>query len=202
MKYIQLFFLFLTAFFLYTCTNPFSTRNPEQPEASGLYYEANDKPETVLENFLKSHQDKNSGKYAELFSQSDNKPFRFNPDPLLISQYGNTWTFTEEQEYFNKLIATDKQGYPKIYTSFNSTPVFTGIRQPSPVDSVISNILDYTVQVNYGDTVSTYFGSCFFKLYMDPQPPNYWSIYYWQDNARDSKAEESWSYLKIFIHRD
>ena len=186
---------------LISCTNPFSTRTPAPPDMTPGQpdYDTNNEAEFVISNFILSYEDKNLSHNMDLFSKSEGMGYRFNPDPQLINQYSGPWTITDESEYFNKLISSERKDYPIIQLLFSAPVIFTGI-QPSPVDSVVTNVLPYLLQIDYGDSVATYNGNCFFKLFKDPDPPNYWSIYYWQDNAQDGAYNKSWSYLKLFVH--
>ena len=199
--------LIAIAFLLSTfCTNPFSTRDPEEPDESStstVFNPAID-PEIVLINFSRAMEQKNIEEYMKCFINPDmDAPhtFVYEPEQYFKNDIVDTWTLDPEPNYFNQLTKSTQKDYPFINLSFKDSLSLTPIITTSIDDSVESNSIEYELEVITSDSSSTYRGITRFKLFHSTSPPEHWHIYYWQDNAIDENYKSSWTYLKLYINK-
>ncbi|HGY55297.1 MAG TPA: hypothetical protein ENK44_06340 [Caldithrix abyssi] len=204
MKHIRK-IVFLSILTFTYCTNPFSVRDVEEPGfgSDWVRYAPATSPDSVMYNFRLAIANKNVEEYMRTFVdplKADAHQYRFVPDPYYTNDFPTAWTLDDERNFFSQLVQSDKQDYPKLRLDFLTPLVLTGITPISVDDSVESNNLEYTLQVDYGDSSEVYTGIARFKLYHSKSaPPETWHIYYWQDNAVEQNHDKTWTYLKRFI---
>ncbi len=194
---------FLIILLITGCTNPFDVRNPESPDNQSLtaVFDAPTTPRIVLTNFARALEQKNVQKYLENFSNSDMQnitPFHFEPEQNLFDYFIPVWTIEDEGNYFINLLQTGKVNYPVIKFNYADSVSLTAINASAIDDSVESNYFRYTLEINFGDSVSVYQGRAKFKLLRSRTTLDYWYIYFWSDFALDENYDKSWSFLKSY----
>ena len=113
---IYIFFFLLVA----SCTNPFATRDAEQPDQSALsvvYHPAID-PDTTLVNFKLAIENLNVNEYMRTFNNPEPgsiHQFKFDPEPSLANNFESPWSISDERDYFNNLTKSEKANYPRLY---------------------------------------------------------------------------------------
>jgi len=192
--------ILLIFFFLASCTNPFSVRDPEKPDpkSTTVIYDPAFGPDTVLVNFEKAIENKNLIEYMNVFVSANlNEPhsFIFEPEPYFQNDFIEPWTREDEQTYFDQLTKTKSGDFPKLSLIFKNKPLFTPIIAGSDEDSLQTNSIEYSLQADFGDSSFTYSGVNEFKLFKS-QNDQLWYIYYWRDNAINQSYNTSWTYLK------
>jgi len=196
LKYIIVLNIFIVFF---KCTNPFTTRDADEPDQGSANYQPANNPDITLENFILAVEDKNTSQYMNTMIKPElGGPHRFwfEPEPSLKNNFNGPWLLQDESAYFDNLTKSKKAGFPLLSLTMES-PLLTPITPISVDDSVESNNLAYNLRVDYGDSVKVYQGTMRFKLFHAETPP-YWYIYYWSDNAlTQDDRNSSWTYLKL-----
>ena len=197
MRYKKSFLLFIFTI-VASCTNPFSTRDPEKPESGSNIYDNATLPKIAIENLIKSIKEKNVNEYKKLFAaEISGHSFTFEPEPSLIENFVGNWTIQEEESYFKNLVSSSSANYPILNLSFNVTEYsFPGVEPGSESDSVTTNNMQYVLTVNPGDSTTIYKGNTEFKLFRS-KIDQFWYIYHWKDNAIDQDYNATWTNLKI-----
>lgn len=194
-------FLLLIILLVY-CTNPFSTREPEQPIVSNVKYDPAISSDIVLINFKQAIENKDIEEYMRTVIDPVKDPihsFRFIPEPHFQNDFANAWTVDDERDYFTQLTRSENNDYPKLAFSFLDSVILTPITPISIDDSVESNNLNYEFRVDYGDSTEVYKGIARFKLFHSKLPPEHWYIYFWRDNAIEREFNATWTFLKRYI---
>ena len=174
-----------------SCTNPFSTRTPEEPEIGvgdpGSDVSQTD-PTALLEKFSNSFTVQNVSHYQECLSDLDNIgiSFFFIPENREFSRLTN-WTKQDEINYFNKLINTeDIQEIALDFTNRSDVQI---------ASDTVETQLDYLIDVKFRTKSENYQGRTILKMLRSPA--SLWYIYAMEDLTINSESESStWSKLK------
>ncbi|MFQ5584586.1 MAG: hypothetical protein ACE5GL_09150 [Calditrichia bacterium] len=176
---------------LLNCTNPFSTRDPEEPDLSGGSSTINDlqtNPDSLLTKLRQSFSLKNVTNYEECLADpnTSNAVFVFIPEPREITRFNN-WNRQDECFYFNKLINTEQLN--DIIINFDISNRF----QVSA--DTVEMTLSYLIELKFRTETENYQGQCIFKMLRSSAA--LWYIYYWEDVRLDATdPSKSWSTLK------
>lgn len=183
----------ILALIFITCTNPFSTREPEEPGQSGQSWIPPRRPEFVLQNLTNAILEQNLENYLRSLSDSSRggRPFRYIPDEGVARESPGAfvdWGIANERAYFSQLRALT----PADSLHFL---VLQDVQTTVSGDSAIY-VEDYTLtirhmQQNQGVPAVTS-GQAKFWLGVDTFGD--WAIYRWEDRARG--GEPTWSVLK------
>ncbi|NOG44044.1 MAG: hypothetical protein HND50_02375 [Calditrichaeota bacterium] len=186
--------------FFISCTNLFSTREdkvekPDPGTVSQVFLEPSE-PANIMINLSRAIEGANALEYAKLFSNPEivsEKHFRFIGDANLINQLIFPWTYSEEKNYFSKMIFGEDNEKPAFRFSFvDSLPA----RIYSALDSVETDFMEYELKITLPDTQKVYFGFSNFKLFKSATANEAWYIYSWEDRAKTEALENSWTALK------
>lgn len=181
-----------------SCTNPFSVREPEKPEANtnSDLYEQPTSYEIVLTNLRYAVIQKNLTNYKNCFVSSDNSNifnYRFIPDTRIEKSLFFGWTLDDEINYFRKL-TSDSEIRSISLNDFGLDAVDFSIITNNR-DSVQTDIFNYDLEISYPDTVISFKGQAKMKLVKNEN--SLWAIYYWEDRPADDSWPSSWSSLKL-----
>jgi len=192
----QRLFRLLVLTILVGCTNPFSTRDPEQPTSGGLSWVPPRRPEIVLENLKTAILEQNIENYLRCLSDSTRqaRPYRFIADPQVASENPGTfenWTREDERAYFSQLRA---QLPPDSLRFLTLVPVQT----TQYADSALF-IQNYTLTVRHTQQDHGVPGvvSGQARFWMGTDQFGDWAIYRWEDRALG--AAPTWSALKAIF---
>ena len=167
----------------------FEPRNPEPPGQTSLDYIPATVPGIVMSNLKNAIAQKNVDNYVRSFSDPavSSVTFVFNPSADASSIYPNVreWTFADEREYFQNLVAK-ADGFSSLILT--------------PKDSLIGGTeatynFDYLLSFQHTDAATfptTARGNLQFIL--APDEANIWSIFSWSDFS--TSAEITWSSFK------
>ncbi len=176
--------------FLISC-EIFRTRTPEEPNESNLNFPPPTTPQTLLDNFTKSFNQKNIAIFQSCF-WIENNAYRFFPSSDALSIYLNVfqnWTFTSEINFaknlFNKFSSNEylnMQFSNKIFSSYST-------------DSTVF-VADYEVNVNSKDNTinNVYKGTTQLVLVIDKA--GLWKIIRWYDFSKQLDNYQTISFLK------
>lgn len=192
-KYTIMFFICLFLLTLLACTNPFNSREIEEPEIGDnlSIYDPPVSSNIVLTNFRYAIIQENISNYMNCFvdpALAYNFDFRFVPDPTTETDKFRFWTLYDEESYLNTVF---KQA-ENISLEFFDDISFTNISQ-SP-DSVQTNSFRYEIRIAFEDEDVLFVGTARMKLIKDANA--LWQIYYWEDNKAEDTNSKSWSNLK------
>jgi len=186
------------------CTNPFSTRDPEEPDESGNLqgYEDARTPEILLSNFEKALKEKNTVEYVNCFANpvsGHKKTYAFEPDARLVVDFQlfPNWSTRDEESYFLKLTEEERADFPQILFSTLDEPEYRPINLAAPDDSVETNIFRYLLTVVHIDSEKVYSGQMRFRAFQARSTDSNWYLYYWSDYANKDDYESTWSFLKL-----
>jgi hypothetical protein len=179
--------------FLWGCTNPFTTREIEEPnlESSSDIFDQPINNEVVLNNFRYAIIQKNISNYMNCFvepSLAYNYTFKFIPDRTLEAEKFRDWDITYERIYLNTVFNQSSN----ISLEFLDSIIYTNISQ-SP-DSVQTNSFRYELRISFETEETVYTGLARMKLIKDTNA--LWAIYYWEDLKLADIESRSWSNLK------
>ncbi|MDH4069289.1 MAG: hypothetical protein OEV30_02580 [Ignavibacteria bacterium] len=167
----------------------FEPRDPEAPDQGGLDFVPATVPSVVISNLRNSIAQKNSDNYVRNFSDpaATGRPFVFTPSVEASSVYPNVreWTFMNEREYFQNLVAK-ADGFSSLTLTAR--------------DSVIgateaSYNYDYVLLFQHTDAATfptTATGNLQFVL--APDAGNVWTIFSWNDFS--TSEDVTWSAFK------
>ena len=184
--------IIIAVFYLYNCTNPFSTRNaapPDQNNNNSQLLTLQTEPDSIIKKMELAFSSEEKEYYNELFLEnslvSDLK-FKFNPIGIYISQLED-WTLDDEKRYFSNIV--DK---PEI-TNISLELAKNGVWQPLDGDPNNQGCyFYYTIKLNYSSgTTKEYSGELNFKVIKE----QHYYIYSWED-LQASDPGTSWSALK------
>jgi hypothetical protein len=169
----------------------FEPRDPEPPSQSSLNYRPPTDPAIVIANLQSAIEQKNVANYIACFSDPvrTGQPFIFLPAADAQALYGSVlqnWTRTEEESYFQNLIA---RSAPNAFSSLSL------ILQSSSVtaDSVTYSY-EYTLVFEHTDASFPKTGKGVLWFTLRPDNSNFWAIYRWSDFSTQTVV--SWSNFK------
>jgi hypothetical protein len=180
--------------FFISCTNPFSTRSAEKPQADKNtdIFDQPTRSEVVLSNLRYALNEKNLSNYMSCFidtSFSQSFTFCFKPDESIPSERFQGWSIQDEENYlrnvFNNAQNISFEFLDKENITF--TPISTAI------DSVQTSPFAYELKVEFKEPV-TYSGIARMKLIKNSN--SLWAIYYWEDTRNAENYSNTWSVLK------
>jgi hypothetical protein len=185
--------VFVFVAFLAACTNPFSTRDIEDPEIGDntAIFDPPVSSNIVLANFRYSIIQENISNYMNCFvdpSKSTNFVFRFVPDPGAEADKFRLWSLYDEESYLNTVFKQSEN----ISLEFFDEITYTNISQ-SP-DSVQTNPFRYELRIVFEEGDALFIGTARMKLFKDDNA--LWHIYYWEDAKTGDLESNSWSDLK------
>ena len=189
-KYILLF-----AVFFFSCTNPFSVRDAEQPDVQN-YSDTYERPtlsETVLINLRYALTEQNITNYQKCFvdaNNSSNFVFKFLHDQRIEASLLNDWSLSDEIQYFSNIINSDS--LESINLSYSGLQPYQQIS--THPDSVLTGF-NYDLLLIFNSSSFLYKGQSTIKLVKDNN--SLWAIYYWEDRPTTDNYENSWSKLKL-----
>ncbi len=177
------------------CTNPFSTRSPEEPDlGSGTGISDNSlqtDPNRILEKIQQAFEMKDSRAYRACFADASliGVEFSFIAEDTEMPRLTN-WTLDDEERYFNNLVSI--------------TSVDFLVSPENPIPTPVSNSPD-TLQLDYEYLITTkqlranserYKGRSIMRILKFTD--ELWYIYEWHDLrvSRDSQTDSTWSTLK------
>ncbi len=170
----------------------FETRTPEEPLENQTKYPPPVSPQILVENFIRSLNEKNINEYSKLFSNDSSNRYKFYPSAEAISIFPDVFEFWDiknetifAQGLFNKFLGKDAP----ILTLSNSE--FNYVLP----DSVVF-LSDYELIINSSDNSvnNIYKGSLKFCLINYPSAT--WQIVLWFDYKTLFDGFPSWSILK------
>ena len=183
----------LAAICLAACTNPFTTRDVEDPKIN-QNSDTFDQPissDIVLDNFRYALVQKNISNYMNCLAdpaQEYDYLFHFVPDPSIEMEKFYGWSLTDERTYLNTVF--NQSG--AISLDYLDPISFTNLSQ-SP-DSVQTNSFKYELRISFENEEMLYSGMTRMKLAKNANAM--WAIYYWEDTKNSNSDERSWSNLK------
>ncbi|MDO8548939.1 MAG: hypothetical protein Q7S39_02150 [Ignavibacteria bacterium] len=174
---------------LYGC-DIFSTRDAEEPTQPRSNLPQAFERETLISNFVLSHENRSLFDYLNSFSDSlfTGKKFTFIASSKAASQYpalNDNWDLRSEENYFRNIIAAS-QDVPITLILSNSNFSQQG-------DSLIYTA-SYSITVPFTNSgiPQNYQGNLIFHIFLDNSLV--WRIFFWQDFK--SGDLPSWSELK------
>ena len=195
MKKQSFIFIIICAAVVLHCTNPFSTRTPEEPDlGSGTGISDNSlqtDPNRILEKIQQSFEMKDSRAYRACFADVSliGVGFSFIAEDTEMPRLTD-WTLDDEELYFNNLIS--------------SATVDFAVIPENPIPTPVSNSPD-TLQLDYEYIITArqlranserYKGRSIMRILKSSD--ELWYIYEWHDLrvSRDSQTDSTWSTLK------
>lgn len=184
----------LVLFFFSSC-GLFQTRTPEEPVEDNTNYPPPTTPQIVIENFLRSFNQKNLTVYQSCFANEDETKFLFYPSSDVFSVYFDlfaSWDLRSEIDFAKNLFSKfTSESYPVLL--FNN-PDFIAF---SP-DSTIF-VSDYIVEINSRDPTinNSYKGTSQFVLRIERN--GLWKITKWLDFLLKEENFPTFSVLKAKV---
>ena len=173
------------------CTNPFSTRTPEEPELGGGKPKSllQTDPDSLLSKLRSSFGLRDVTDYQECLADSFQvgKNFVFIPENREINRLVD-WNLQDEANYFNKLINSD--GLENINITFNMPNTWTFLSADTQQIE-----FSYQIEIEFITKTEFYQGTSIIKILESSS--SLWYIFHWQDlktNAND--PSDTWSTLK------
>lgn len=171
------------------CTNPFSTRDPKNPDQTNRVQTANslqNNPDSLLAKLQYAFEESDINFYRECLADS-----KFIFIPQQDESFRLTlWTLQDETNYFNRL-ATNKNIERMILQLFNIQEwIFTGSSQDT-----MQSRLSYEIELKFKTKKELYQGESIFKIFRNSQ--SLWFIFYWEDlKLENNSTDSTWSTLK------
>lgn len=167
----------------------FEPRVPEEPDQGGFDFVPATVPSLVISNLKSSISQKNIDNYMRSFSDQavTGRPFLFIPSVEASSVYPNVreWTFMNEREYFQNLVAK-ADGFSSLTLTARDSVI--GATEASyNFDYVL--LFQHTDAATFSTTAT---GNLQFVL--APDQSNVWTIFSWNDFSTSSDI--SWSAFK------
>jgi len=184
------------AFLSLGCANPFTTREPEEPEANSSNFITPTTPDIVFVNLQLAVQERNVENYIRSFvdtTRSANR-FTFVPDPAVAANNPGVfqnWQLLDERRYFSQLL----QATPADSTL---TLRFVEVSRTETANQAVftQNYIFFVNHTRQQSGVPIEFrGQSRFSLEKDATGT--WAIYLWEDFAND--RDISWSELKALF---
>lgn len=190
---IFLFFVFILLF--NSSCGLFQTRTPEEPEGNNTNFPPPTTPQIVIDNFLRSFNQKNLTVYQSCFSDDSATKFMFYPSSDVFSVYPNlfsAWDLSSEIDFAKNLFSKfSAESYPVLlFTNPNLTAF-------SP-DSTIF-VSDYILDINSRDNSinNSYKGTAQFVLKINRN--GLWKITQWLDFISKNGDYPTFSVLKAKV---
>lgn len=169
----------------------FEPRTPEDPSQASLNFRPPTDPAIVIANLQSAIDQKNVANYASCFADpmKVGRPFLFAPSAEASAQYAgvfSSWSFTQEQSYFQNLVAKSS---PTAFSNLLLTLKTSAVT----ADSVIYSY-DYILTFEHNEIgfPKTARGNLQFTLVTDNS--NFWTIYRWIDFK--TGGDITWSMFK------
>ncbi|MFC1541127.1 hypothetical protein ACFL50_01615 [Candidatus Latescibacterota bacterium] len=178
-------------FFLCSCNNPFSTREPENPGSEGARIKPPNSPENVLYNLESSLEGLSVLDYLNIFSED----FEFNPDPedslKYVEDFINGWNYEKEEEFANNFLQQ-----ANFTNKIEGNPIYLDV--VSIIPGVDLYEYTYNIFVVKDDSTETAYNTIEIEgeawLYFREDEGN-WYIYKWIDH-RIQKNSITWGALR------
>ncbi len=179
-----LIFLFIsTSFILFSCANPFDTRNVETPDKNPTY-QLPSTPTALLNNMADAFENRDEVLYNNTFQDSLSTDFLFyyigDADNF---QYLGYWTLNRELEHFSIIVK-----------SFDALELTFGLQLVEDYGDSILVHIPYEIKTVKDQNNQYFRGEVLFKMkfYL-----SYLIIYGWEDFKNSSTAGDStWTRLK------
>jgi len=184
----------LVLFFFSSC-GLFQTRTPEEPVEDNTNYPPPTTPQIVIENFLRSFNQKNLTVYQSCFANEDETKFLFYPSSDVLSVYFDlfaSWDLRSEIDFAKNLFSKfTSESYPVLL--FNN-PDFIAFSPDSTI--FVSN---YVVEINSRDPTinNSYKGTSQFVLRIERN--GLWKITKWLDFLLKEENFPTFSVLKAKV---
>jgi len=167
----------------------FDTRDPEPPDQSGLDYVPATVPSIVISNLLSAIAQKNVDNYMRNFGDPvvTGRPFLFIPSTEASTVYPSVreWTYANEREYFQNLVAK-ADGFSSLTLTAQDSVV-------GPSETTYN--FDYVFSFQHTDAATfptSAAGNLQFVL--APDQTNTWTIFAWSDFS--TSPDITWSSFK------
>ncbi len=179
----------LCGFLILQSCNVFEPREAEPPSQSGVQYDQQTFPASVISNLQKAVAEKNEVRYIACFTNPSRsaRTFTFIPSADAAETYGivlRNWSYDQEQRYFRNLRAKKPEGYSNLFL----------IKRDSVITSD-SRTYNYGYTLTFEHNVpgfpQTAKGSLQFTLVNDHSE---WTISRWVDLKTDTAL--TWSSFK------
>ncbi len=176
-----------------TCTNPFKTRDPAEPDTGQQAWVQPGSPEIVLENLRNAIFDLNVENYMRTLSDPERtgREFRFIADPSVVAENPGlfaVWSRAHERSYFSLLRALTPDDSLRLLS-------LQQIQSSFFADSAFF-VENYTLRIHHTQRDQNIpvvvQGEARFWLTVDEVGE--WSIYRWEDRSLGSAPP--WSVLK------
>lgn len=177
-----------------SCTNPFTTREPEDPESTRQSWVQPRDPENVLDNLRNAVIEQNTENYLRSLSDTSKSlpPFRFIPEPTIAAEnpgFFEFWTRDNERLYFNTLKELTPNDSLHVLTFQDKRINSLGVDSTLVIANYVLRINH--IQQNDGVPAETR-GEARFTMYKDTFGD--WSVVRWEDRAVEEKPV--WTLLK------
>ena len=184
--------IFLLVILVFSCTNPFSTRDVEEPspDKGSDTYDQPFKSEYVLSNLRFAMIQKNISNYMNCFIDTSLVPmnYKFIPDQSIPKERFTGWDLQDEENYLRRVFNnSDKIEFEFIDKDITYTTITTSL------DSVQTSPFRYEMKVEF-DTLAVFSGKARMKLVKNVN--SLWAIYYWEDFRDEISNDNTWSFLK------
>ena len=186
----------IIGFTAFSCTNPFSTREPEAPNTGNQTWIPPRRPEIVLENMKIAIRDQNVENYLRCLSAvpSGNARYVFIADAAVASEYPGTferWTRDNERAYSSQIRAILPADSAR---GLSLVPVQTNVF----ADSALL-VRDYTLVLRHTQQKQGVPGVVVgqARLWLRVDSFGDWAIYRWED--RSSGNDQTWSVFKAIF---
>lgn len=177
-----------------SCTNPFDTREPKQPEISTPVQPIGNlqsNPDSVLRQLQYAFSEPNWNYYESLIVNPVNFAINFIFIPQQDAAYRLLdWTRDDELNYFRKL-TRERQRNDLILQVYNvQGPLQTGNSQDT-----LQIQFDYQIEIKEVTGKEYYQGQSIWRIFRSSQ--SLWYLYFWEDFQLSSEsADSTWSILK------
>lgn len=178
---------------MWSCTNPFSTRSPEDPNITGNQQSFNlqTDPDSLLLKMRNSFISMDVTDYQECLADSFQvgKSLTFIPESRELARLPD-WNLQDEINYFNNLINTNN--LQNINVDFKDFSDWI----PTPTSSDTQQIqFSYQIDLQFRTKTENYQGRSLIKILRSSS--SLWYIFYWEDSKINSNdQEDTWSTIK------
>lgn len=192
MKIVNQIFIIALFFIFWNCTNPFSTRTPEEPNPTGNQQTFNlqTDPDSLLAKLRKSFITQDRTDYEECLASEPQTgtDLVFIPENREIVRLAD-WDLADEGKYFQKLIDTEDLQEINISFFYDQSQWI--------ITSADTQQIQFSYQINLKFITETevYQGRSLIKVLRSST--SLWYIFYWEDFRLDSNDQsDTWSTLK------
>lgn len=177
----------------WSCTNPFSTRSPENPNITGNQQSFNFQTnrDSLLSKLRNSFISMDVTDYQECLADSFQlgKSLTFIPESRELNRLTN-WDFQDEINYFTNLINTDN--LQKINIDFKDFSDWILTSTSSDTQQIQ---FSYQIKLQFRTKTEDYQGRSLIKILRSSA--SLWYVFYWRDSKINSNdQEDTWSTLK------